>query len=390
VSSTTADKPTTATDPTSTEWAMADEVIRLRERGSMKFYPLRRHGLPDTDSDEPSLPASPSKLRIGAGMGSDLQLNDPQKRVSQNHGILFFEEAQWHVLDIGSKNGISLDGKKQPGGCLEPGTELGVGSLTLVAESVRYIELRCFLSRLLGWVGDAAEEAVDRAMQIIRWAQRRRTPIALVGNEDMVPIAHDLHHYIFGADKPFVLCDSKRQSRAEDARSVENIAEPRAALRAARGGTLCMRNERLPEEMEGILEEIRYSPGLLVQLVFCGKAERPIHVPSTEVISIPPLNKRDGDQVSHLIFEYFLEAERTLNARRRVSPAEQEWVRNNAISIGEVSKSTLRLTALRESTSLLEAADRLQMATVSLRRWIQRRPALPFAVVDDSPQEPDA
>jgi hypothetical protein len=50
------------------------------------------------------------------------------------------------------------------------------------------------------------------------------------------------------------------------------------------------------------------------------------------------------------------------------------WVREHAAtSLDEIEKATLRLTAIRTSDTMGEAAARLGMAQPSLLRWIDRR-----------------
>jgi hypothetical protein len=49
-----------------------------------------------------------------------------------------------------SKNGIELDGAPLPEIVLTPSAEIGIGGLTLIAESSRWVKLRKFLARLLG------------------------------------------------------------------------------------------------------------------------------------------------------------------------------------------------------------------------------------------------
>lgn len=383
---------TTYTDPILTEWAIADEVIRLRRKGTTESHELRRPSTPGVDLGHPRYPTSPTDLRLGAGRDCDIRLDDPTHRVSQNHALLFHKDACWNLLDVGSKNGLRVDGIKQYSARLEPGMEIGIGGVTLVAESPRYIELRSFLARLLGWGwGDETEEAVDRAMQSIRAAQRRRTPIALSGEGDLVPLARELHQHMFGADSPFVICDRRRLSgkSTETVRSPRNIADPQEALAAARGGTLCLRNERLPENLMTLLERVRFS-GAQVQLVVCSADDRELHLRSAEHIAIPHLRSRDARQISFLINEYFSDAERILAVRTRASAAERAWIlEHSAASIPEISKGTLRLTALRISESLAEAAERLDMKGVSLRRWLGRRARPPRFMTAKGLDEPE-
>jgi len=49
-------------------------------------------------------------FRIGRGEECDIQFNDPQ--VSSNHAEVFWEDGQWWVKDLGSKNGTYLNGSR--------------------------------------------------------------------------------------------------------------------------------------------------------------------------------------------------------------------------------------------------------------------------------------
>ena len=80
---------TTKTNAT-TEWAICDEVIRLREWGTERI-----HRLP-TSLIETAL--------IGSSQECSLRLDDPH--VSRKHAKLTFERGKWLIRDLGSTNGL--------------------------------------------------------------------------------------------------------------------------------------------------------------------------------------------------------------------------------------------------------------------------------------------
>src|SRR4029079_14363293 len=121
---------------------------------------------------------------------------------------------------LGSKNGMRLDGVRRPKVLLEPGSELGLGGITLIAESPRLIALRLFLARVLGWSLDKSE-IVDLAVRSVRLAATQRAALALCGDGDLVPIARGLHRHALGDDRPFVLCDPRRRP-SETSAPLEN------------------------------------------------------------------------------------------------------------------------------------------------------------------------
>jgi Inner membrane component of T3SS, cytoplasmic domain len=356
----------TKIDVAANEWSIDDNVMRLREWG--------------TDTIR-VLPQPHSEWTIGAAETCTLQLVDPTGRVSRLHARLVHDGTKWLLRDLGSKNGIRLDGARRTELVLEPGVEIGIGGLTLIAESRRWIELRGFLARLLGWRSDRTE-IVDRALRSIRMAATRRVALVLCGDGDLVPIARAIHRRALGTDRPFIVCDPRRRQHKATVRSPENYKAGMAAVTAATGGSLCVRSLRLPRDFSAVVTALR-DPSSQVQLVVCAQAPKDcepylvVPVPMT----VPPLASRP-DELDRIIMEYAEDAVTELGTLRACFlPADREWVRTHAASsLPEIEKSTLRLVAIRESRNLSNAAARLGMAPVSLSRWIGRR-KLPMHVV---------
>ena len=69
---------------------------------------------------------------IGRSRECDLVLDDPN--VSRRHAELRREDGGWAVLDLGSTNGIKLNGKRSRGGRLNPGDEITLGLSRLTFE----------------------------------------------------------------------------------------------------------------------------------------------------------------------------------------------------------------------------------------------------------------
>ena len=348
------------------EWSIDDNVMRLREWG--------------TDTIR-VLPQPHNEWTIGAAETCTLQLDDPTGRVSRVHARLIHDGAKWLLRDLGSKSGIRLDGARRNEIVLEPGAEIGIGGLTLIAERGRWIELRGFLARLLGWRSDRTE-VVDHALRSIRMAATRRVALVLCGDSDLVPIARAIHHRALGTDRPFIVCDPRRRQHKATVRSPENYDAGMAAVAAATGGSLCVRSLRLPKDFSAVVTALR-DPSSQVQLVVCARAPKEcepylvVPVPMT----VPPLASRP-DEIDRIILEYAEDAITELGTlRARFLPADRAWVRTHAASsLPDIEKATLRLVAIRESRNLSNAAARLGMAPVSLSRWIGRR-ALPMHVV---------
>src|SRR4051794_1803101 len=101
--------------------------------------------------------------------------------------------------------------------------------------------LRPFLARMLG---GANPGAVDLALRSLVLALDHRATLVLCGEGDLVPIAWVLHRRTLGADRPFIICDPRRGTKAASVRSPASRASGVAALEAATGGSLCVRARR--------------------------------------------------------------------------------------------------------------------------------------------------
>jgi FHA domain len=350
----------TRTDPGATEWRIHDDVVRLREWGTEII-----HRLPQPPWDS---------AVMGTAETCSLQLVDPSGYTSREHARLDRGPSGWTVRDLGSKNGTRADGARRTEVRLEPGIELGVGGLTLLAESRRFIELRSFVARLLGWTSKQTA-MVDFALRSIRLAATRRLPLVLCGPGDLISVAHAIHRHALGNDKPFVVCDPRRREGEASVRSAGNLETGIAAMRRALGGSLCVWSRRLPRDFADVRLALR-DPATRVQLIVCAESRRhkPHHV---EPIVVPPLSHRPQD-ITRIIDEYADEAAAAMSAAVHLTAADRDWIlRSSASSISEIEKGTRRLLAIRQHDDNIAAAARaLGMAPISLARWIGRR-ALP-------------
>ena len=233
--------------------------------------------------------------------------------------------------------------------------------------------LRAFLERVLGW-SEPRREYVDRALRSIELAASRNAALVISGPGDLVPVARALHRRTLGADAPFVVCDPRRGTTGAMVRSPENHESGGAACLAARGGTLCMRARRLPRDFATVINLVR-DPRSCVQLVVCWPREdaHPLLVSPSPII-VPPLRHRIDD-LERIIDEYALDAVAAMGAPSGCFTADDRaWVIEHATgSFDEIEKATLRIVALASSPSVTRAAARLDMAHVSLTRWIERR-----------------
>ncbi len=356
----------THSSPHDTSPAVLDDVVRLRQWASDEGYPL------------PALHPGSTRQSwlLGASPACDLQISDPQGQVSRRHACLLKEPSKkWSLLDLPSRNGVYVDGVRQTAVRLHPGQEIRLGSVTLVAESVRLMLLRNFLLRILG-KKKRDLRAVDFALRALRLNRTRRLPLTLQGEGDLVPLAADLHRRAWGEEPPFVLCDPRRYNGEANARSVSNVREIEQALKAARGGSLCVRSARAPLDLVEKHNEFA-DPDAQVQLIVCDTSwiRVPLNAVAGMTISIPPLSERKRE-LPEIIHQYFLEAQRAFQGHEvPVSDQDIDWVsETSAGSFHEIEKAAYRLTAVRVAQgNMIDAAQLLGMAPVSLRRWLARR-----------------
>jgi hypothetical protein len=306
---------------------------------------------------------------LGAAEDCTIQLTDASNTLSRRHVSLLRKDGRWIASDLESKNGMWIDGSRQHEARLEPGCELGLGGLRLIAESPRLIALRGYLARLLGWASERCE-VVDLALRSIRLSSTRHAALALCGDSDgdLLSIARGLHGYVHGDDAAFVLCDPRR-------RAVDGASYPSgvAAFAAAAGaGSVCVWVKRLPRDFAELTAAIR-TPGSHVQLIACG----PRPSDRTELVSapieIPPLATRAGE-LDRIIEEYARDASFAFKVDAPLARLDRDWVRtHSAGSLAEIEKGAQRIVALRAAGSVAGAASMLDMAHASLGEWIGRR-----------------
>jgi hypothetical protein len=364
----------TGTDHHLREWTINDDIIRLRQWASDEIYELSSRW---------------SDCFIGRGTDCKIRLSDP--KVSTQHVRLLRDQERWNLVDLTSKNGVQVDGVRQYTARLEPCMEIGLGGQTFIAESLRSVDLRCFLLRLIGW-GKAHFQTIDEALREIRAVQIRRAPLVLRGKEHLPPVAEDLHAYLHARKAPFVLCDPRRETNEANVRSVPNVQDWREALVAAQGGTLCILNGRPPEGLSRLLAAVRQPSTSPVQVIVCAEPDQELCVEGSHPIEIPALPSRLKRQVQYVIVEYSRDAAKSMGAPKPLSPEDRAWIlEHSATSLTDVSKATQRLTALGMDRRVSPAARRLGMSPPGLRKWLRSHPLPPpmFSANLDSTDDDD-
>jgi hypothetical protein len=242
--------------------------------------------------------------------------------------------------------------------------------------------LRDFCARILGWADDRAG-AVEHALCSIELAMDHCAALVLLGDGDLVPIAHALHRRMRGDWQPFIVADRGRRDTSASVRSPANCMSGLDAFRAARGGSLCVRAGRLPSDFSSVVARVRdavvalrQEPADSVQLIVCADARFDTHPFNTlpAPIRVPSLATRTKE-LPRIIDEYAADALKELGARDSCfTDDDRTWILEHCpLTLPEIEKATQRLVALKMSKNRTRAAARLGMAPVSLARWIGRR-----------------
>ncbi|MBX3160135.1 MAG: FHA domain-containing protein [Deltaproteobacteria bacterium] len=337
------------------QWLIDDAVSRLRIWGDHKIFAI------PADAD----------ITIGSSERCRISLHDPSGQISRQHARIVRERGALVIRDLGSKNGMRVDGARRGEIALEAGMEIGIGGVTLVAESARFVALRAFVARIIGW-SDARLEALDLALRAVRAAAAHRAPLILAGEGDLVPIARALHGRALGPAKAFVQCDPRRRRTDATVRAAENYALGMPAFIAASGGSLCLRGRRLPSDFAEV-RAASQDPQHRVQLIICTHDSNDAARCSGTAIEIPPLSTRRAE-LDRIIHEYGADAVVAVSAKAPFTRKDLEWVRqHSSASLPDIEKGTLRLVALREGASIARAASMLGMSHVALAEWIGRR-----------------
>lgn len=336
-------------------WLIEDEPTHFRRWGTNTTHPF---------------PPEPGGI-IGAVEGCWLQLHDESGRVSRQHAQLLHHNGRWMVCDMHSKNGVHHDGARRPSVVLAPGVELGIGGITLIAESPLLAAFREVLFRLIGWSDDRLED-VDLALRAIRIAATCRESLHICGDGDLVSIAQLLHRYTLGESRPFIVCDPRRKRADSSARSATNYTSGMEALSAAAGGTLCIWQNRRPDDFDQVIEARRRNPAMRVQLVVCTHTLQPTAPLIASPIVFPPLSERSSE-LDRIVDAFAADAGATPGAT--LTLVEREWIyQHEATSLSRILKATRRLIAIRKNDGVMtHAAADLGMAHGTLSEWFARR-----------------
>jgi hypothetical protein len=305
------------------------------------------------------------------GTAGELRIVDATGTVSRAHAELELveedgEEHLWELRDLQSKNGLRFNGKLCRCCLLWPGVEVSLGSLRLIAESEQLMRLFSLLRCLLGWAPER-QAYVDQAAWDLRYWAAERTELVIVGDGDLVPVVRRLHRLVMG-ESGSLLCEPSGGDAAAVVR----------AIRAAVGGTLCVRVERVQDAQLVVERWFERAFGDRPRLIFCAAEPaiaatiRSTLAGPTATIHVPPLESRVGE-LEALLQAYTGEVARELRlAASGLTPHDLWQLRAQAFhSLAEIEKTALWLVTLR-TWGVLAGAARLGLDPVSLQTWAER------------------
>jgi Inner membrane component of T3SS, cytoplasmic domain len=331
------------------EWPLDDEITGLRVVGTQQGYELS---------------AARRTQLIGSAASCDVVLKDRSGAVAPEHAKLARQQARWMIRAVGGAETTPLyrDRVPLPEFPLVPGVEIGLGNITLVAESEQSRALRRVLARLIGFDAQHAGD-VDRAMRTTLNAASGRGALTLYGQGDLAAVAHLLHRHTL-RDQPFVRWERRTRE------------DPREALATAAGGTLCVSANDLLWCVDELVERRHRSTARvqLIILVTAVRRLRPIVAAVTEPIVLTPLSRRKQELV-RIIDELAAEAAQSLGiAPIRLSDADRRTIlKFDAATVPAIERATLRIVALRHWRYFARAAHELGMAHASLMEWAAPR-----------------
>lgn len=285
------------------------------------------------------------------------------------------QRSRWTIRAIDGRHagGVFHEGVSLRELPLLPGVEIGVGNVTLIAESERSRSLTRFLARIIG-LGANQRAQVDRALRTVLTAASGRRALTLCGGGGtLVSLARRLHEHVLGG-KPFIVCDPQRVPGEANVRAARNVRDPLAALAAAAGGTLCVPIRNRPQGFERMVERWRGSEAR-VQLVLCEPTRDEVLDVEADAIELRPLVLHPRDR-SRIIDEVAAEAAAELGVKVSIVSAADRRIllQSDAATLPALEKAMRRVFAIRHcDNQLTRAAQQLGMDRYSLDKWARRR-----------------
>ena len=346
-------------------WLDHEPILHLREWETDQVHPM-----PGPDIEDPVVGADPSVA---------VRLVDPTRSVSRRHARLIRVEGGWEIEDLHSRYGVRCDGGRATSQrfLITAGMEIGIGGITLVAENATLVRLKQYLERVLGW-DTMRRPAIELALRAVRAAALGRAPLTLVGADDVVAVARQIHLRATRPGAPFVVCGKKPHASDESLRVTATIADASAALERAAGGTVCVRADKRFAG-HGELVGVTSKPQAVARLYQCTKKVSKRVDRAASGIVIPKLARRSPEDLDRIVAEYATDAVRELGADPASFTEQQRvWVvRYATTSFAELEITAVRFAVRNAFESMNQAAAYLGLSHVTLGDWFKRRKLRP-------------
>jgi hypothetical protein len=281
-------------------------------------------------------------------------------QISRQHAQLTPFAGGWKIKDLNSKNGLWRDGARRLEFTIEPGLEIGMGSLRLVAESRKSIALRELVCRFLGWSAQHQDD-VDEALRSLREWAALRASLVLMGNGDLTTVARQLHDATLGREAPFVASNEHENGMT--------------ALQAAGHGTLWA--PELPPDFGAVAECLRGVDNRMRLMLHAQDADDTASAASTLMacrkIALPPLCSRSAE-LDRLVRVCADDAAVALDAPTTGFTMNdvEILVRLPYRGIADLEHTVRRVVALR-TWGVTNGAARLGITHVAMLHWARRR-----------------
>lgn len=350
-------------------WLVTDAVDALREWGTSL-----EHALPNNEHARVTIGREPPSgvglvTPVFAATRTALRLDRPS--VSRLHATITRDGDAWVIKDLGSHNGVRIDGQVTTDGRVLPGHVISLGSVQLIAISSRIRAMQRLWTRYLTCLDDAASLArVDAAL----WSTRRLVDpnvgcLVLRGSvsDQLVQRVHDLTR---GSSRPLVIAPSPDR--------VLGGAELAALLDRARSGTLLVRERYLGAEAQGALRQaldgpIRSSTRVIVAAAAGSDLSRAFDaLGRPPLIDVPCLALRVAE-LPYLVRAVVQDATAAVGAPSGlVRERSVEWLCSRRWNdYEELEAAVFRVAALRQYPNIATAASAVGLTRQGLDKWIK-------------------
>jgi hypothetical protein len=350
-------------------WLVTDAVDALREWGTSL-----EHALPNNEHARVTIgrePPAGASLVTPTFAATRTALRFDRPGVSRLHALLTRDGEKWVIKDLGSYNGVQIDGQVTTDERILPGHVIRLGNVHLIAISSRIRAMHRLWTRYVTCLDDAGSLArVDQAL----WSTRRLVDpggrLVLRGSvtDQLVKRIHELTR---GSSRPLVFAPSHDR--------VLGTAELVAMLERAKSGTLVLREKYLGTEAKAVLGEalsgpVKSSTRVIVAVAAGSDASRALDALGrfSPLVDVPALAARVAE-LPLLVRALVQDATVAVGAPSGlVREHTVEWLRSRRWNdYDELEAATFRVAALRQYPNISTAASAVGLTRQGLDKWVK-------------------